>query len=400
MINRPLYIEQIRPFYNTPIIKALKGIRRAGKSTLLLLIQQDLISNGVQEKQFFNLNMESAEGARLTDSEALLAKLESFFSTLEENQRGYVFLDEIQLLPGWERVVNACNTSWNADFYITGSNARLLSGDLATLLSGRYVSFQIHPFSFKEFSDLYQKHGKSQADLFMDYLVFGGMPSLNFLNLDYHPSMLSLQDIYNTVLLKDIVSYGQVRDVDLLERIVMFMLGNIGNTFSASSISKFFKSENRSVTADTVLSYLKLCENAFFLGRVRRQELPGKKLLKVNDKYYVADHGFREAIIGGNQAAIQAVLENIVYWELVRRGYKVSVGKIGDKEIDFVATKRNDTQYFQVTYLLADERTIEREFGAFNGISDNFGKYVLSMDQLNFSQNGIQHINIIDWLLE
>jgi hypothetical protein len=295
-------------------------------------------------------------------------------------------------------VVNACNTSYNADIYITGSNASLLSSDLATYLSGRYIGFQIHPFSFSEFIDLFSHLGKSSSELFINYLTFGGMPSLQYLDLQYEPSMQLLRDIYNTVILKDVVSYGRVRDIDLLQRIILFVLNNIGNTFSATSISKYFKSENRSVSVDTVLSYLSLCEDAFFLKRVLLRDLPGKKLLSVNEKYFIADHGFRESLLGGNQASIQGVLENIVYRELIRRGYSVTIGKLAEKEIDFIASKNTETQYFQVTYLLADEQTIAREFGAFSGLEDNYSRFVLSMDQINLSRGGITHLNIVEWL--
>ncbi len=398
MINRKLYIRQLRPFYNTPMIKVLTGMRRSGKSTMLFLIQEDLKSTGVEERQFFRLNMETVEGLTLESSQDLLTRLNTFFSSLGKEKKGYVFLDEVQLLSGWEKVVNACNTSYNADIYITGSNASLLSSDLATYLSGRYISFQIHPFSFSEFIDLFAHLEKPSSKLFLDYLTFGGMPSLQYLDLKYEPSMQLLRDIYNTIILKDVVAYGQVRDIDLLQRIISFVLSNIGNTFSATSISRYFKSENRSVSVDTVLSYLSLCEDAFFIKRVRRQDLAGKKLLAVNEKYYVADHGFRESLLGGNQASIQGVLENIVYWELLRRGFSVTIGRLADKEIDFVATKKSETQYFQVAYLLADENTIAREFGAFSGLDDNYDRYVLSMDQINLSRVGIRHLNIIDWL--
>lgn len=398
MIKRNLYLKQIRPFYNTPMVKVLTGIRRSGKSTMLFLVQEDLKSSGVNENQFFRLNMEAVEGIALKDSDDLLGMLTSFFSSLVEGEKGYVFLDEVQLLSGWERVVNACNTSYNADIYITGSNASLLSSDLATYLSGRYIEFQIYPFSFSEFTELFSGLQKAPLELFIDYLTFGGMPSLQYLGLQYEPSMQLLRDIYNTIILKDVVFYGQVRDVDLLQRLILFVFDNIGNTFSATSINKYFKSENRSVTVDTVLSYLSLCEDAFLLKRVPRRDLPGKKLLSVNEKYFVVDHGFRESLLGGNQSSIQGVLENIVYWELKRRGFSVTIGKFSEKEIDFVATRNAEVQYYQVAYLLADENTIRREFGAFSGLVDNFGKFVLSMDQINLSREGIQHFNIVDWL--
>jgi len=265
------------------MVKVLTGIRRSGKSTMLFLVQEDLKSSGVNENQFFRLNMEAVEGMALKDSDDLLGMLTSFFSSLVEGEKGYVFLDEVQLLSGWERVVNACNTSYNADIYITGSNASLLSSDLATYLSGRYIEFQIYPFSFSEFTELFSGLQKAPLELFIDYLTFGGMPSLQYLGLQYEPSMQLLRDIYNTIILKDVVFYGQVRDVDLLQRLILFVFDNIGNTFSATSINKYFKSENRSVTVDTVLSYLSLCEDAFLLKRVPRRDLPGKKLISVNE---------------------------------------------------------------------------------------------------------------------
>ena len=400
MIKRDLYLNRFRDFYNIPIIKVLTGMRRSGKSTMLQLIQEDLRNNGAKDTQFFTLNMESVEGLAISNVEDLMSKLSAFFSSLKEGEKGYLFLDEIQLLNGWESIVNACNTSYNADIYITGSNASLLSSDLATLLIGRYVSFQVHPFSFSEFVELYSHLGKSAPELFLDYVQIGGMPSLKYFNLQVPPSIQALKDIYNSVILRDVVEYGQIRNIDLLQRIILFVVSNIGNTFSATSINKFFKSENRIVSLDTILSYLALCENAFFIKRVPRQELPGKKLLAVNEKYYVADQGFREALIGNNQAAIQGILENIVYWELVRRGFDVNIGKTGDKEIDFVANISGKTEYYQVTYLLADESTINREFSALSSISDNYRKIVLSMDSLDMSRDGIEHKNIVNWLLE
>ena len=400
MIQRNLYLRLIRPFYGKPVIKVLTGLRRSGKSTMLLQIKQDLQKQGAAENQFFELNLEAVEGLRLTDFQDLIALLTSFFSKLRPAEKGYVFLDEVQLLPDWEKAVNACNVSFNADIYITGSNASLLSGNLATLLGGRYVSFQIHPFSFLEFTELFSPLNKPVPELFQDYLIFGGMPSLQYLDLKYDPSMQLLRDIYNTVILKDVVSYGQIRDLDLLQRVILYVLNNIGTIFSATSISKYFKSENRSVPVDTILSYLSLCEDAFFIKKVRRQDLPGKKLLTVNDKYFVADHGFRECQLGGNQAHIQGVLENIVYWELCRRGFEVHIGKLADKEVDFVGHKDGITSYYQVAYLLADEHTISREFGALSSIEDNYEKSVLSLDHLDMSRGGIRHHNIVEWLLE
>ncbi|MCL2154007.1 MAG: ATP-binding protein, partial [Oscillospiraceae bacterium] len=289
----------------------------------------------------------------------------------------------------------------DCDIYITGSNAKLLSGELATYLAGRYVEFTIYPFSFSEFSEMYtETHpNESEQEVFTRYISFGGMPYIGNLHYRKDSSQLYLRDLFNSVVLKDIVKRNKIRDFDLLERIIAYVFSNVGTIFSASSISKFFKSENRVVAPETIMNYLNYCMDAFLFYRVRRQDLQSKKLLMINEKYYVADHGIREAIFGGNTGNINLVLENIVYMELLRRGYKVSVGKLGEKEIDFVCEDKSDRLYIQVSYLLASESTIEREFSVLESISDNYPKYVISLDEINMSRNGIKHMNIREFLL-
>ena len=313
----------------------------------------------------------------------------------------YFFFDEIQEVERWERCVNSLRVEMDCDIYITGSNAKLLSGELATYLAGRYVEFIIYPFSFSEFLALYHSV-EPDADTrtcFDRYLTFGGMPYLANLRFDETACRQYLRDLFNSVELKDIVKRNNVRDVDMLERIIAYVTANIGTTFSSTAISKYLKNEGRRVSPETVLNYLKACSDAFLFYQVRRQDLQGKKILTVNEKYYVADHGIREAVIGGNMRDINLVLENIVFMEALRRGYSVTVGKVGEREIDFVCERHGEKCYIQVTYLLAAEETVQREFGVYEHVQDNFPKYVVSLDEFDMSRNGVRHYNIRDFLL-
>lgn len=398
MIKRELYMSRIRPFIGNELIKVLTGIRRSGKSVMLELIQEELCETGAAASQFISYNFEQMVNARLCTAEALHGEIMRRAS--EISGKVYLFLDEIQEVEAWEKCINSLRIDIDCDIYITGSNARLLSGELATYLGGRYVEFVIYPFSFSEFTQLYMKSrpDASAADCFKKYLLAGGMPYLS--NLDYidEPSRKYLEDLFSSVVLKDIVKRNKVRDVELLYRIISYVMANAGTTFSATSISKFLKNERRTVATDTVLNYLKYCTDAYLFYRISRQDIQGKQLLSTNEKYYVADHGIREAVFGGNIKNINSVLENIVYMELLRRSYTVSVGRIGDKEIDFVCQKQNDKLYVQVAYLLASEDTIKREFGVYDTVCDNYPKYVVSLDELDMSRNGIRHRNIRDFL--
>ena len=288
----------------------------------------------------------------------------------------YLFFDEIQEVKDWEKCINSLRVSLDCDIYITGSNAKLLSGELATYLGGRYVEFVIYPFSFAEFVELYRKIYPDEPInmIFQKYVVFGGMPYLSNIRFEKTASIQYLHDLFNSVQLKDIVKRNNIRDVDLLERISAYVMANAGNTFSATSISKFFKSEKRNVAPDTILNYIKYCCDAYLFYQVKREDLQGKQILASNEKYYIADHGIREAVFGGNMKDINLILENIVYMELLRRGYEVRVGRSGNKEIDFVCYKRDEKIYIQVTYLLASEEIIQREFGVYDDIQDNFQK--------------------------
>ncbi|MDY5306339.1 ATP-binding protein [Fusobacterium gastrosuis] len=403
MIERKTYIEQIKPFINTDLIKVLTGIRRSGKSILLKLLVEEIKKMGINSEQIISLNFEDIKNKRLCTAESLN---DFILSEAKKGEKNYLFLDEIQEVENWEKVINSLRIQeeYNFDIFITGSNAKLLSGELATYLAGRYVEFKIFPFSFSEFYvalEEQQENNKITKDeAFKQYIKFGGMPFLYNLKFNYPASMQYLADIYSSIILKDITQRNKIRDIDLLERIIKYILANIGNTFSANSLVKFFKSENRKVAIDTILNYIKFCEEAMLIYRVERYDLLGKKILTINEKYYIADHGIREAILESNERDINQVFENIIHLELLRRGYKVKIGKINELEIDFICEKNsNEKIYIQVAYLLASEETLKREFTPLEKIGDNYPKYIISYDQFDFSKNGIKHINIVDFLM-
>ena len=402
MTKRELYIEKIKPFIDKDIIKVLTGIRRSGKSVMLKLIMEELKQNGIDEKQFININFENLINRELTTADKLHKYI--FKKAIEIKKKYYIFLDEIQEVKDWEKCINSLrvNEEYNFDIYITGSNAKLLSGELSTYLAGRYVEFVIYPFSFKEFLDTLKsiQQNISIREAFQKYIKFGGMPFLYNLVFEEEPSLQYLNDIYSSIILKDITQRNKIRDTDLLERVINYLIMNVGNNFSATSISKFFKSENRKVSVETILNYIKAAEEAFLIYKVSRDDLIGKKILNVNEKYYIADHGIREAIFESNQRDINQIFENIIYLELLRKGYNIRVGKVDNLEIDFVCTKGNEKLYIQVAYLLASHETIEREFSSLEKINDNYPKYVISMDEFDMSRNGIRHINIIDFLMK
>lgn len=392
-------MQRIRPFINTDLIKVFTGIRRAGKSVMLELVKNELKESGIGEENFLCINFEQFSNSQFLDVESLYKKITDF----QKNTKGkiYLFFDEIQEVDGWEKCINSCRIDFDCDIYITGSNAKLLSGELATYLAGRYVEFVIYPFSFAEFFEmnLIKNPNADKATCFMQFLKTGGMPFLSNFPDDDSAKSQYLIDIYNSVVLKDVVKRNNIRDVDTLERIVAYAFSNIGHIFSATSLSKYFKSENRKISHDTILNYLKFCSDAFLFYKINRYDLEGKKIVTVNEKYYCADHGLREALFGKNIQNIDQVLENIVCLELLRRNYKVFVGKKGDLEIDFIAEKQGKKIYIQVAYLLANDETIKREFSVFNSVKDSYPKYVVSMDDLDFSQNGIIHKNIKEFLL-
>lgn len=401
MTKRELYMEKIKPFIDKDIIKVLTGIRRSGKSVMLKLIMEELKQNKIDEKQFININFENLINIELTTADKLHEYILKKASEIKK--KCYIFLDEIQEVKDWEKCINSLrvNEEYDFDIYITGSNAKLLSGELSTYLAGRYVEFVIYPFSFKEFLETLKsiQQDVSTREAFQKYVKFGGMPFLYNLAFEEEASLQYLKDIYSSIILKDITQRNKIRDTDLLERVISYLIMNVGNNFSATSISKFFKSENRKVSVETILNYIKAAEESFLIYKVSRDDLIGKKVLNVNEKYYIADHGMREAILGSNQRDINQIFENIIYLELLRKGYNVRVGKVDNLEVDFVCTKGNEKIYVQVAYLLASPETIEREFTSLEKIDDNYPKYVISMDEFDMSRNGIIHINIIDFLM-
>lgn len=386
MIIRETYLKKIRPFIGKDIIKVLTGIRRGGKSVLL-----EQICNEINSPHTIFLNFEDLSNQYLCNYETLHNYICEKIG--DSKEQFYLFFDEIQEVRGWEKVINSLRVKFHADIYITGSNSKLLSGELATYIAGRYVAFTVYPFSYTEFRMV------NSSYTFEDYIQYGGMPFLSSVDFSPEVSKNYLQDIFNSVVLKDIVKRNNIRDVDLLERIIAYALANIGRSFSATSISKFFKSENRTVAPETILNYLKACEEAYLLYRLKQQDINGKKMLKVNEKYYVADHGLREAVIGSNLQNTELILENIVCLELLNRGYKVCVGRVGNKEIDFVGEKNGNKLYVQVCYLLNNETTILREFGSLLEIRDNYPKVVLYKEGF-FKGNyeGIPAVKIDDWL--
>ena len=400
MIKRDFYLNRLKNFIDQPeILKIIVGVRRCGKSVMLELIQDELKKRGIKPENFIKLNFEKMSLSELRNPEKLYAFLTEKIRRIKG--RSFLFLDEVQEVEDWERCINSLRVETQADIYLTGSNAKLLAGEYATLIGGRYVSLRLLPFSFREYLEAKREAAPdiSVRDAFRKYLIVGGMPFVTAYNLNENDADSYLKDIYSSVVIKDIVQRNQIRNVDLLERILTYVFANIGSTFSANSISKYFLSEKRKAAPETVLNYLKAAQEAYLIYKLDRFDVPSKRQLKVDEKYYIADHGIREAIFGGNERDIERVLENIVCLELLSRGYELRVGRVGDREVDFVCDNKGNRIYIQVSYLLAGEETINREFGVYRNIGDNYPKYVVSMDEIDLSRDGILHRNIREFLL-
>ena len=396
MIIRERYLKLIRPFYDQNLIKVLIGIRRSGKSVILTQIMDELKQKSIDSKHIIYMNFEDYDYEAYTDPQ----KLNDYIKEkINDDEKYYIFFDEIQNVDKWERVVNSLRATKNTSIFITGSNSDLLSSDLATHIAGRYVSFKVTPFTFEEVCELLNvTDSRDIEDAFNDYIKWGGMPQ-RFMQNDDNSKRTYLYDIYDSIIMKDIVKRFNIKDIDLLRRIITYILTTPSQVFSPDSLKKYMQSDSRNVSLETIYNYLDYIVRANLISKAERYDVRGKRILTGKYKYYLTDLGFTNVLSVGRKEQIGSYLENIVYNELIARGYNVNVGTLDNGEIDFIATKFNEKIYIQVAYILSDESVITREFGAYKKIEDNYPKYVLSMDKLDLSENGIIHKNIIDWLL-
>ena len=398
MINREQYLLNIRPFYDQDLIKVIMGIRRCGKSVILLQIMNELKEKGIPESQIIYINFEYEDFSFIKDD----MDLHNFITEkIINDEKYYLFFDEIQNVEKWEKAVNSFKASKNVSIFITGSNSDLLSGELATHLAGRYVSFKVYPFTFKEVCELKNIHDKKQIEeAFDNYIIWGGFPQ-RFMMQDDMQTRTYLSDIYDSIVIKDIIKRFNIKDLDLFNRIVEYIVTTPSQNFSAESLSNYFANkDDREVSKITLYNYLEYMTKAMLINKADRYDVRGKRILNGKYKYYLTDLGIGQIMSAGKRPQLGAYLENVVYNELLARGYDFKIGNLDKGEIDFIATKFNEKLYFQVAYILADDSVVEREFGAYKGIEDNYPKYVLTMDKFDFSQNGIIHKTVIDWLLE
>ena len=398
MIDRPLYVDKIMAYTDTHFVKILTGIRRCGKSTILKMIMERLRDCGIPENRIVSYRFDSMEYEDMT-AKQMYTELKG---KLCQNGRTYFFLDEVQEIQGWEKVVNSLQSDFDVDLYVTGSNSRMMSSEISTYLTGRYVAFRIYTLSFREyltFKGQYTTVGEPRQEL-ANYIRLGGFPATHLQNFSQDEVYTIVRDIYNSTIFSDIVKRNQVRKVDQLERVIKYTFNNIGNTFSAKSISDYLKAEHRAIDNETVYCYLEKLEKAYLLHRCSRYDLQGKELLKTQEKFYLADTSLRYAVLGYNADTVAASLENVVYLELCRRGYTVNIGKTADGEIDFVATRQNEKLYVQVTERITSEKTEHREYDRLLDIRDNYPKFVLRTDDFaGGNYEGIQTMHVADFLL-
>lgn len=400
MILRPGYLEEIKPFINKPQIKIITGIRRSGKSTVLRLLKEELFAKGIKQEQIIAINFESFTYSELLEAPKLYQFIKAEIKT---NQKYYLLLDEIQEVKEWEKAVNSFLVDFDVDIYLTGSNSHLLSSELATYLAGRYVEIPVYTLSYKEFLDFrehYFSKEENSENLFLLYLRKGGFPVIHTANYPEDSAYKVVYDIYSSVILRDTLQRYKIRDVELLERVIKYAFDNIGNTFSGKNVADYFKSQQRKVDVNTVYNYLNALEGAFILYRVPRYDIKGKEILKTQEKFYVSDISLIYATMGNRDRMIAGILENMVFLELKRRGYKVYIGKLDSNEIDFVAEKKGNKVYIQVAYKLENEQTVNREFGNLLAVDDQYPKYVVTMDEFwKDSIEGVKHLYISDFLL-
>jgi hypothetical protein len=400
MISRPFYTEKIMAYTDTPFVKVLTGVRRCGKSTILKMIMEKLQNErGIPADQIVSMRFDSMEYEDMTAKQMF----EAARARLCANKKTYFFLDEVQEIKGWEKVVNSLASDYDVDLYVTGSNSRMMSSEIATYLTGRYVSFRIFPLSFEEYLTFRKEYARLKevhAEL-ADYIRLGGFPATHLRDYTQDEVYTIVRDIYNSTIFSDIVRRNQIRKVDQLERVVKYTFSNVGNTFSAKSISDYLKSEHRKIDNETVYSYLEKLEKAYLLHRCSRYDLQGKEILKTQEKFYLADTALRYSVLGYHPNSVASSLENVVYLELCRRGYEVNIGKIGNGEVDFVAQRQGEKLYVQVTQEIRSEKTERREYDRLLGIKDNYPKYVLRTDEFaGGNYKGIQSMHVADFLLQ
>lgn len=399
MNPRPLYIDKIKPFIDAPFVKILSGVRRCGKSTLLMLVMDELKQRGVPEDQILHYRFDTLKHEAIKNDKLLYR---SISEKINGNIKWYLFFDEIQEVKGWEKAVNALMNDFDTDIYVTGSNSRMLSSEISTYLTGRYITFPVYPLSFKEylaFKETYGVLGDTYTE-FNEYIKLGGFPAVHLRQYSQNEVYTIVKDIYNSTIFTDIVQRNNIRKVDRLERIVKFVFDNVGKTFSAKSISDYFKSEHRQIDIETIYNYLSQLEKAFIIYRCSRYDLQGKEILKTQEKFFLADPALKYSVLGYSPTSVASMLENLVYLELVRRGFDVYVGKFKAGEIDFVASRQNEKAYIQICREIGSEETERREYNRLLAIPDNYPKYVLMTDALRQGNyEGIQTMHIADFLL-
>lgn len=400
MIYRSPYLELVKPFIDKSIVKVIIGVRRSGKTVLLNQVQDYILQRCTDRKQIINLNFESFSNKNLRNADNLYAYVLQKCNELK-GKRIYLFFDEIQEVKSWQKVINSFLVDIDCDIYLTGSNSNMLSGELATYIAGRYIHINVYPFTFSESLQFCKELNLpiTKEELFEDYLIRGGLPQRFTFNGET-PVKMYLDDVFNTIVIKDIVERNKIKDVDLLKRIILFILDNIGNTFSGNSICNKLKEEGVNTTVTTVMNYIAAIKSAMIIVTAQRYDIKGKSLLSTSEKYFATDLGIRNHIKSSDIIDYSKLYENIVFVEMLSRGYEITVGKFGEKEIDFICQKGKEKIYIQVAYLLADSATIEREFSPLRKIDDNYPKYVISGDKHDFSGYGIIHKNIIEFLLD
>lgn len=400
MVRREAYIEKLKPFIGKPLIKIITGIRRSGKSTVLKLLTEEVIKTGVKTSEILYFNFESFANSHLTSAKSLYEDVKGKINT---SKKYYLLFDEIQEVHQWEKAVNSFLVDFDVDIYITGSNSHLLSSELATFLAGRYVEIPIYTLSFYEFLDFKRSYSEitgNKLSLFVEYLRKGGFPAIHTLDYDEDTAYQVVSDIYDSVILRDTVQRHKIRDIELLNRVIQYTFDNLGNTFSGKNVADYFKSQQRKIDINTVYNYLSALEGAFILYRVSRYDLRGKEILKTQEKFFLADISLLYATMGYRDRMISGVLENLIFLELKRRAFKVFIGKFDNREIDFVAERKNQKIYIQVAYKLESQQTIDREFSPLIALSDHYPKYVVTMDDFfTDTIEGVKHMHISDFLL-